>query len=474
MGKLEDFLQKKYGYPDFKDGQKQVIQALLAQQNTLALLATGTGKSLCYQFYGKYTKQRVLIISPLLSLMQDQVEQMRYNGEKRVIALNSMLTASQRKIVLQHLKQYQYVYSSPEILQNQEVMQALRKLKWGLLAIDEAHCISQWGPDFRPDYLQLGNLRKKLANPLTLVLSATVTPKIQIDIIETLAFDTKPTIIKRSVNRENIYLACEKYPSEKQKADRLLTLVASLTGPGLIYFSSKKKANEFSDLIRTDLKLPCSAYHADLELSERYKIQQQFIKNQLQVVCATSAFGMGINKKDIRYVIHYHLSANVESYLQEIGRAGRDGKESLALLLYTPNDIDLQRKLSLDTIPDKVEIANYYCHPMTATLTFKQELLKYYYDRHYKLDEVMALFEQRLNVKRSDLSAMQSYIDYQGCKRQYLLKYFGETKDVKHDERCCQVKGSIDMTKFNDVSVKMREKLLIPSYSEILAQIFAI
>lgn len=184
MGKLEDFLQKKYGYPDFKDGQKQVIQALLAQQNTLALLATGTGKSLCYQFYGKYTKQRVLIISPLLSLMQDQVEQMRYNGEKRVIALNSMLTAPQRKIVLQHLKQYQYVYSSPEILQNQEVMQALRKLKWGLLAIDEAHCISQWGPDFRPDYLQLGNLRKKLANPLTLVLSATVTPKIQIDIIE--------------------------------------------------------------------------------------------------------------------------------------------------------------------------------------------------------------------------------------------------------------------------------------------------
>ena len=470
--KLVEFLQENYGYFDFRDGQKEVILGLLNKQNVLALLATGTGKSLCYQFFAKYTKQRVLIISPLLSLMQDQVEQLRHQGEKRVIALNSMLTVNKRHEVLQNLTKYQYVYVSPEFLQNKEILRALKALKWGLVVVDEAHCISQWGHDFRPHYLQLGFLREQLQYPLTLALSATVTFEVQNDILNSLKLKEQTLIVKRSIDRANICLACQTCLNDQQKKEELQKWVAKLKGPGLIYFSSKKKADQLAEMLQKNLNIACSAYHADLDLKERYKIQRQFIDNQLQVICATSAFGMGINKGDIAYVIHYHMPASIENYLQEIGRAGRNGQKSVALLLYTPTDTNLQVNLMTTTLPSKKDILTYYRDQQALLDPVKADLIAYYYNNAYTSQTLIEIFEQRRLKKLKDLVAMKNYVELQKCKRQYLLDYFAEKKTIKHDNNCCQSGERLDLTAFTTLRQEIKTIKTPTSYQQILKYLF--
>ena len=313
MANLEQFLKQTYHFSSFRPGQKEVIKTLLARQSMLAILPTGNGKSLCYQFYGRYTNKRVLIVSPLLSLMQDQVSQMKYQGYQQVIALTSEQDYLTRQKVLANLGAYQYIFLAPEILQNQQVKQALQTLKIGLLVVDEAHCISTWGPDFRPNYLQLGKLQRLLGQPLTLALTATATPKVKEDICQQLGLSK---VYQRSVNRENIYLEVLKVASQSQKDQKLLELVNYLQGPGLIYFSSKKLADRLAKWLGQRSQLRVAAYHAGLSHLDRYSIQQQFLQGQLDLVCATSAFGMGVNKEDIRYVIHYHLPSDLNSYVQ--------------------------------------------------------------------------------------------------------------------------------------------------------------
>lgn len=469
---LEFFLQQNYGFSQFKDGQKEVIEALLMQKSVLALLPTGTGKSLCYQFFGKITKKPVLVVCPLLSLMQDQVQRLKYLGEKKVVAINSTLDFKTRQYILKHLRQYQYVFLAPEILRNAQVMLALKKISWGLLVVDEAHCIAQWGPDFRPDYLQLGWLKQELKIPLTLALSATVTKQVQNEILTCLAENEHWEIIKRSIDRPNIYLDCEQFQNKHQKDERLLELVKGLKGPGLIYFSSKKKAEEIKHVLNS-YQIACATYHADLDLAERYKVQQNFLNNQLQVVCATSAFGMGIDKKDIRYVIHYHLPADLESYLQEIGRAGRDGQASIAILLYAKRDEVLQVQLLQASLPTKLEIQNFFTKKVDNLTEEKQALLKYYQAQHYSLAQLEELFSKRFLQKRQSLAQMVAYISYSDCKRKYILDYFEDDKKIQHDKNCCQIEENPDLTMF------MGEKLALKKddkenkdFHNILAKLF--
>lgn len=476
------YLKKRFGFSDFKAGQKQVIENLLAGNSTIAILPTGTGKSLCYQFFGEYTHQTVVIISPLLSLMQDQVEQLRLQGEKKVIAINSNLSFQDKKQVLTHLNNYTFIYLAPEMLRNVDVLQAFKQLKIGLLVIDEAHCISAWGPDFRPDYLQLGHIRHQLGEPLTLAVTATATQRVLQDMTNLLKLPANYKLIQHSVDRPNIFLAAEKFPDEQAKKKRLLALLRQLPPPGLIYFSSKKQCDKINNLLQQKTTLRTAAYHAGLSFGERYAVQQQFLNGQLDLICATSAFGMGINKTDIRYVIHYHIPQDLENYVQEIGRAGRDGLSSIAIVLYSDNDRFLQRRLALGSLPDSDELELYQASATAlknASIESESaQLVQRYQQMGVSFTRMATIFTQRRAEKLRALQQVLAYVSHGGCKRNFILQYFDEKALVTHNKNCCQLNNQeYDLTQiFSHLPQKLFRKAVdekkSQNYQLLLKQLF--
>ncbi|GBG94857.1 ATP-dependent DNA helicase RecQ [Ligilactobacillus salitolerans] len=473
-------LKQEFGFTRFKAGQKQVIQRLLAGGSTVAILPTGTGKSLCYQFVGTYTNQTVLIISPLLSLMQDQVEQLRLKGEKRVVALNSNLSYAAKKQILANLHQYLFIYLAPEMLNNPVVLAALTDIDLGLLVVDEAHCISAWGPDFRPDYLQLGKLRQKLGFPVTLALTATATKRVTSDMMRSLKLGRKVKVIRNSVDRPNIFLAVEKSADTQEKNQRLIQLIRSLPAPGLIYFSSKKQCDQICALLNAKSKLTVASYHAGLPAGDRYAVQQQFLGGQIDLICATSAFGMGINKPDIRYVIHYHLPENLESYLQEIGRAGRDGQQSLALILYSEQDRGLQQHLALSALPTNAELEILQNSPQLLEKSSQEnqsaQLVWRYMQMGVSFPQMSAVFSQRRTEKLQALQQILAYVNTQGCRRKFILRYFDETKTPQHFRKCCQLANeSFDYQQLFDLAKTKNEPNIFAGgndYEQILKNLF--
>ncbi|MDY2993873.1 ATP-dependent DNA helicase RecQ [Ligilactobacillus animalis] len=474
--KLEAILKSEFGYPTFKTGQKETIESLLAGKDTLAILPTGTGKSLCYQFIGKYLKRSVLIVSPLISLMQDQVEQLRYSGEKAVVALNSQLSFAEKRFVLQNIASFQYIYVSPEMLGSAEVLNALGQLELGLFVIDEAHCISQWGPDFRPEYLNLGKIRKKLHEPLTLALTATATPRVAQDITASLGLAQTGNVIRYPVDRPNIYLGTQSFINEPEKLAYLLELLPKLNGKGIIYFSSKKKADEINEKLVTK-GFKSAVYHADLELTERFLVQQQFLNDQLDVICATSAFGMGINKPNIRYVIHYHMPNDLEAYVQEIGRCSRDGKPGIAVLLYEPGDLKRQEFLIEKTLPNPQQI-RYFTKHQELLQNFPSEetqLLARLLANGYQKDQIETLVKKRQTERNAALQKMYQYLKTDNCKRQFIAQYFGDKVENIHGSgTCCGDGQALPLEKLGllgEPAVKVSEINEL-DYREILQQLF--
>lgn len=474
--KLEAILKNEFGYPTFKTGQKETIESLLAGKDTLAILPTGTGKSLCYQFIGKYLKRSVLIVSPLISLMQDQVEQLRYSGEKAVVALNSQLSFAEKRFVLQNIASFQYIYVSPEMLGSAEVLNALGQLELGLFVIDEAHCISQWGPDFQPEYLNLGKIRKKLHEPLTLALTATATPRVAQDITASLGLAQTGNVIRYPVDRLNIYLGTQSFINEPEKLAYLLELLPKLNGKGIIYFSSKKKADEINENLVTK-GFKSAVYHADLELTERFLVQQQFLNDQLDVICATSAFGMGINKPNIRYVIHYHMPNDLEAYVQEIGRCSRDGKPGIAVLLYEPGDLKRQEFLIEKTLPNPQQI-RYFTKHQELLQNFPSEetqLLARLLANGYQKDQIETLVKKRQTERNAALQKMYQYLKTGNCKRQFIAQYFGDKVENIHGSGiCCGDGQALPLEKLGllgEATVKGSE-INDLDYREILQQLF--
>lgn len=464
MYTLEDILMEKFNFSTFRRGQKEIIQSIMEEKHTVAMLPTGSGKSLCYQLPAYLKKGSCLIVSPLLSLMQDQVEQMIIRGEKSVIAINSFLNSDEKKWIFNHLYQYKFIFISPEMLHTHTVMKSFQKVDISLFVIDEAHCISQWGYDFRPDYMKLGYIRQRLGDPLTLALTATATPSVVADIVGSLQLKEYNSVIL-SVDRPNIAMKVEQLAHFTEKQERLISLVKQLKGPGIIYFSSKKLSEKVAELLKERGVKKIAAYHGGMDQESRILIQQQFINGQLDCICATSAFGMGINKENVRYVIHFHMPLQLESYLQEIGRAGRDGSNAIAILLYSPGDEQLPLQLVENELPNDIQIKKICSWMMQNSISLslmgnhEKELreiaglteIQWRITQEYMLSglsnevEIAEGFQKFLDyitrrneIKRKKINEMIGWIRSNQCRRENILNYFGEQKKIDVED-CCDI-----------------------------------
>jgi ATP-dependent DNA helicase RecQ len=341
---LTNTLQTHFGFSTFREGQEEAIQSLLDKNHTLAIMPTGAGKSLIYQFAALQVDGVTLVISPLIALMKDQVDSLNRKGIAATY-INSAIPTSEQNIRLQNLAQgkYRLVYVAPERLRSVPFLNALQRQKIGLLAVDEAHCISEWGHDFRPDYLHIAEARRQLGSPLTTALTATATPKVQSDIVRLLGLPSSTKQIVTGFNRPNLTLEV-KYTADTEAKFRALSelLNPNPDGATLIYTGTRRDAEEVAEFVRVACKLQAEHYHAGLVADERARIQERFINGTTPVIVATNAFGMGIDRADVRQVIHYSVPGSLEAYYQEAGRAGRDGLPAKVVLLYDPADRALQ------------------------------------------------------------------------------------------------------------------------------------
>nr|WP_245544999.1 ATP-dependent DNA helicase RecQ [Lentibacillus jeotgali] len=456
--KLNEQLRNQFHISSFRPGQEEIINDILDGYDVLAVLPTGSGKSLCYQLPASLFKGATIVVSPLISLMEDQVRQLKATGFKAAVALNSFMNPREKKRVLQQLDQYKLIYLSPEILQHQDIIHRLKQMMIDLFVIDEAHCISQWGHEFRPDYLRLGNVIKQMNNPTVMALSATATKEVQNDIITSL---NRPGIVSHiyPMDRENITLTVQKVNEDRQKQEMIIKLLKRYRVPTLIYFSSKRKTEEIAVILSN--KLPShriAYYHGGMDQVDRISIQQQFMNDQIDVICCTSAFGMGINKQDIRLILHYHFPLQLESYLQEIGRAGRDGKSSVSLLLYAPGDEVLPKSMLANELPSVENINHLFrelyqlylqnpqlppaeeVHEMLELNEIQWRFLRYQMERHGIIKENRLVFQQerwehairhikafiaeRSVLKDRKLDEIIGWINNEQCLRDHLYKGF--------------------------------------------------
>lgn len=345
MNTPQQILERYWGYPSFRPLQEEIISGLMAGRDALALLPTGGGKSLCYQVPGLLLDGLTLVVSPLIALMQDQVLELKSRGI-RAAALYSGMRYHEVKQTLDNVLQgaYTFLYVSPERLQTQLFKDYLPGLPMSLIAVDEAHCISQWGQDFRPEYRSIGTLREEFPEVPVLALTATATPVVETDIIQQLAL-RQPAVFRQSFERKNIFFRV--HYSENKPGDLLKALQGRQDGPGssIVYCRSRKQT-EWLAAHLADAGIRAVAYHAGMNHEVRSMVSAAWLNNEQDVIVATSAFGMGINKPDVRQVIHYDVPEQPEAFYQEAGRAGRDGLPARSLLLYNESDL---RKLEAST-----------------------------------------------------------------------------------------------------------------------------
>lgn len=354
MDKTEIILNKYFGFGSFRGLQETIIKRTTEERkHSLVLMPTGSGKSLCYQIPALYFENKTIVISPLIALMQDQVDALR---KKNVPAafINSTLSKQEREKRLEDFLNgnIKILYVTPERFRKKDFIEKIKTVKIDLLAVDEAHCISEWGHDFRPDYSRIGEFREILGNPLTIALTATATKDVQEDILVKLNLNKDEVkIFHQGIDRPNLRLEAADVFDDNEKLKEILAALKKYNGSGIIYFSLIKTLEKFSEMIG-DRGFERGIYHGKLEDKQRKQMQRDFLGGKQKLILATNAFGMGIDKADIRLVIHAEVPSSIESYYQEIGRAGRDGKDSLCLLLYNQEDLYTQMEFIKWSNPD--------------------------------------------------------------------------------------------------------------------------
>ncbi len=350
------YLKKHWGYDSFRPLQEEIILSVLHKKDTLALLPTGGGKSICFQIPGLVIGGTCLVISPLIALMNDQVQNLKARGISAV-AITSVMNAKEIDIALNNAAfgHVQFLYLSPERIESETFRQKLSYLPIGMIAVDEAHCISQWGYDFRPSYLKIAELREYFPNVNIMAVTASATKDVVEDIQLKLDFKNAG-VFRQSFERRNIRYIVQQ---EDNKYERLLKIIHNIGGSGIVYVRNRKKTQEICKWLIQN-KVSASFYHAGINANERASIQQDWIANKAQVIVATNAFGMGIDKPDVRFVVHLDLPESLEAYFQEAGRAGRDGKPAFAVLLSHQQDIDSLKQQFEEKTPTEAEIKQAY------------------------------------------------------------------------------------------------------------------
>ena len=356
MEALDDILKKHWNYASFRPQQLAVIESILAGKDTLALLPTGAGKSICFQVPTIYQRGICIVISPLIALMQDQVKDLVSKNLKAVL-LGSQLSAQEESIVFKEIeaKKYQFIYCSPEKLAQKHFQTLLSGLPIQLFAIDEAHCISQWGYDFRPSYRKLDFIKKTFPKIPILAMTASAIPLVQKDMLVQLGIQDANLITDQFLRPNLSY----KVKKETVKLFVLKNLLKDLDGSVIIYCNTRNNVAQLTSML-SSYGFNVSGYHAGMELYERKKVQEDWMQDKTQVIVSTSAFGMGINKTNVRAVIHFDIPGSIEQYYQEAGRAGRDGLAAKAILLYQQNDLDYWNQLQEKKIPPIPVIKNVF------------------------------------------------------------------------------------------------------------------
>ncbi|PFB54083.1 DNA helicase RecQ [Bacillus thuringiensis] len=404
--KAQELLASYFGYSSFRRGQDETIKNVLDGKDTVCIMPTGGGKSICYQIPALVFEGTTLVISPLISLMKDQVDTLVQNGISATY-INSSISIAEANQRIQLAKQghYKLLYVAPERLDSMEFVDQLIDMKIPMIAIDEAHCISQWGHDFRPSYLHIHRILDYLPEkPLVLALTATATPQVRDDICNTLEINQENTIMT-TFERENLSFSVIK--GQDRNAYLADYIRQNQKESGIIYAATRKVVDQlYEDLMKAGISV--SKYHAGMSDSDRNEQQELFLRDEVSVMVATSAFGMGIDKSNIRYVIHYQLPKNMESYYQEAGRAGRDGLDSTCILLYSSQDVQVQRFL---------------IDQSTGESRFSNELEK--------------------------LQNMTDYCHTEQCLQSFILQYFGEEpkEDCGRCGNCTDNRESIDVTR---------------------------
>jgi ATP-dependent DNA helicase RecQ len=329
------------GLETIRPGQEQTILSILERRDTLAVMPTGYGKSAIYQVAAVVLRGPTVVISPLIALQRDQVATIAEQEVGGAALVNSALRQSERREAFEHLEEgeLEFLFLAPEQFNQEATLERLRTANPSLFVVDEAHCISEWGHDFRPEYLRLGAVIEALGHPVVLALTATASPPVREEIVTRLGM-RRPCVIVRGFDRPNIWLGVETFPSELAKKHALVERVLAADKPGIVYVATRKHAEAVAEALG-DHGMKSVYYHAGMNPRERAQVQEAFLTDAEEVIVATNAFGMGIDKANVRFVFHYDIPPTVDAYYQEVGRAGRDGQEARALLLYRPEDLGL-------------------------------------------------------------------------------------------------------------------------------------
>jgi ATP-dependent DNA helicase RecQ len=464
---------ERFGVKRLRPGQRDLIEAALERRDVLGLLPTGAGKSLCYQLPSIVLPGVTVVVSPLLALIQDQKEKLE-EAEIDAAELDSTLTPTEQRETVEQIREGapEIVFVTPERLENPDTIDTLARRGVSLFVVDEAHCISQWGHDFRPAYLALRDAVRRLGRPPVMALTATATPEVVADVMEQLGIQGA-RVVSTGVERRNLFFEVHRTVNEQKKHEALAALLRDHEGVGLVYTATIREAEAIAARLAAE-GIAAARYHGKMKTAEREEVQDRFMRDEYRVVVATKAFGMGIDKPDIRFVIHWDFPDSIESYYQEAGRAGRDGKEATAALLYRLEDKRVQAYFLGGKYPSREESWRVYdalrvpeaaraglsakdvaaatgigerrtrviLASLAAAGVIERQRGRFVRVRSFadieELDRFERAYEERGAQDRQRLEAMMRYAESTLCRVRYLRAYFGDDEgdDCGHCDNC--------------------------------------